>query len=146
MKITIKAKSLVLTPLDTKDMDRHIAKIKTLVKKYGEAVTLDIEVSKPTNHHRKGMIYMAKATLVLQKKMMRSESEGESVIGAFEGCRKDLEREIEKHKTGKEEKNYRDARKLKKMSRMTPLAWRGPGREEEQKEETETALEDMDVV
>ena len=73
MKITIKSSGLELTPMDKKDMDRHIAKLRRLVAKYGSGVTLDIEVSRMSNHHRKGMVYQATATLIFHKKMMRSQ-------------------------------------------------------------------------
>lgn len=142
MKTTIKESGLKLTPIEQKDIDRHLVKIKRLVEKYGTSAILNIEVSKVTNHHRKGEIYQATATLIVNKKSMRVETEGVAIGAAFEKCRKELEREIEKYKTSKEEKNYRQARKLKKMSRMSPLAWRGEGREEEQKEETETPIEE----
>ncbi len=142
MKTTIKESGLKLSPIDQKDIDRHLAKIKLLVGKFGSSAILNIEVSRVTNHHRKGEIYEATATLVVNKKSIRVETQGEAIGAAFEKCRKELEREIEKYKTGKEEKNYRQARKMKKMNQMSPLAWRGEGREEEQKEETETPIEE----
>ncbi|MBI5135348.1 HPF/RaiA family ribosome-associated protein [Candidatus Uhrbacteria bacterium] len=137
MTTTLKQTDIKINPAEQKHIDQHVAKLNTIVKKYGTGVMLEIEVGRLSRHHRKGEIYHAECNLTLPKKLLRAEAEGQDVITAFEACRKELLREIDRYKTSKEEGNYRQARKLKKMSRMTPLAWRGEGREEEKSEETE---------
>ncbi len=137
MKTTLKQTDVKINAPEQKHIDQHIAKLKKMLVKYGTGVILDIEVGRLSRHHRKGQIYHAECNLTLPKKLLRAEADGQDIITAFETCRKELMREIDRYKTSKEEGNYRQARKLKKMSRMTPLAWRGDGREEEQKDELE---------
>ena len=132
MKLTLKKTDVLLNSLEQKHIDRDVAKIRRLVARYGPATTLDIEVGRLTRHHRKGMIYRAEFNLVLPKTILRAEASAEDVLRAVETCRKELEREIDRYKTSKEEKNYRQARRYKRLKRMSALAWRGKGREDEQ--------------
>ncbi len=135
MKTTLKQTNIAINPTEQKHIDRHVAGISRRVSKYGAALILNIEVGRTTRHHRKGEVYRAECMLQLPKKTLRAEAEAEDIVKAFEMCRKGLEREIDTYKASKEEKDYRQARKLKKLNQMTPLAWRGEGREEAQKDE-----------
>lgn len=136
MKILFKQTNLSLDPRVSRELKSKLSKLNVWLRKLGTAVKLEIEVALTTRHHRKGKIYHAEANLWLPKKILRAEAEREDVVVAFDVMRQELEREIEKYKSSKEEKNYRQARYVKKRTHMTPLAWRGPGREEEQADET----------
>ncbi len=54
---------------------------------------------------------------------------------AFDTMRHKLDREVSKFKREDDARSNREGRKFKRMKGMTPLAWTGPGREEEQEEE-----------
>ncbi len=136
MKILFKQTNLTLDSAVSRELKHKLSKLNVWLRKLGTAVKLEIEVALTSRHHRKGKIYHAEANLSLPKKTLRAEAEREDVVVAFDVMLKELEREIEKYKMSKEEKNYRQARYVKKRTHMTPLAWRGPGREEEQQEQT----------
>ena len=137
MKLIFKETNVTLGEEVRRELKRKLSKLNVWLRKLGTAVKLEIEVALTSKHHRKGKVYHAEATLWLPKKSLRAEAEREDVVVAFDVMRQELEREIEKYKMSKEEKNYRQARYVKKRTHMTPLAWRGPGREEEQISETE---------
>ncbi len=136
MKLIFKETNLSLESAVRQELKAKLAKLNVWLRKLGSAVKLEIEVALSTRHHRKGKIYYAEGTLVLPKKTLRAEAKREDVVVAFDVMRQELEREIERYKSSKEELGYRQARFVKKRTRMTPLAWRGAGREEEQAEET----------
>ncbi len=136
MKLIFKQTNIALNQTVSRALKQKLSKLNVWLKKFGSAVKLEIEVALTTRHHRKGKIYHAEGNLYLPKKILRAEAQREDVVVAFDCMRQGLEREIERYKMEKEEKNYRQARYVKKRTHMTPLAWRGPGREEEQEEET----------
>ncbi len=136
MKLLFKETDLTLEPAVRRQLKSKLSKLNVWLKKVGTAAKLEIEVSLVSKHHRKGEIFHAEATLWLPKKSLRAEAKGNDVVAAFDEMHQQLEREVGRYKGVKEEKDYRQARLMKKRTRMTPLAWRGPGREEEQAEET----------
>lgn len=136
MKVTRKETRLEISEAVEKKVKAKIDKLSTRLKRLGSAVELRVEMERTTRHHRKGLIYRVELNLKVLKKLLRAEVFGEDIITALDDAIRMLEREIERFKMSFEEKNYRRGRLEKKLTRMTPLAWRGAGREKEQADET----------
>jgi ribosomal subunit interface protein len=136
MKLLFKETNITLDPRVRRELRAKLLKLSRWLRRLGTAVKLEIEVALTSRHHRKGKIYHAEGTLHLPKKTLRAEADREDIVVAFDVMRQELEREIERYKMSKEELGYRQARLLKRKTRMSALAWRGSGREEEQESET----------
>lgn len=117
MKITYKAAGTSLTPSLKKYIEDKIVRPVKKLFKDDEAVTLDIEFARTTNHHRKGFIWHAEANLSLGKKMIRAEQEGEDPHTTIDEVGQELLREIKAFKGKSKTKEIRGARKIKRIVR-----------------------------
>ncbi len=101
MNIIIGAKKIDLTkPLETY-INQKFAPIAKFVKAFdaaGEA-ELRVEVSRTTQHHKKGEVFAAAADLRIPKRVIRAEESGPDIRTAIDRTRDTLKNEIEKHKT-----------------------------------------------
>lgn len=89
-----------------------------------QAVTIDIEFSRMTKHHRKGMVWKVDTTVILpgRKEPLYAEVTDEDIHSAVDILAEELEREIQKYK-GKLIALYkRGARVAKKELRLDPAA------------------------
>jgi ribosomal subunit interface protein len=101
MKITIK-KTLDVTPSLETYIDEKLMPLAKFVQVYDEKeeVELWLEVSRTTQHHRKGEeVFMAVADLRLPGNILRGESSSSDIRKAIDEVRNMLQMEIEKYKT-----------------------------------------------
>ena len=87
--------------------------VEKLLSRDGEAIMLDIEVGKPTRHHKPGPFFRAEANLKIGKTLLRAEALGESLNEAIDLLEEELEREIKKFKERKRALMLKGARRLK---------------------------------
>jgi ribosomal subunit interface protein len=101
MKITIK-KTLDVTESLEEYIEERIAPLRKFLEPFernGE-VELRLEVSRTSEHHRKGdEVFMAAADLVLLGSVLRSEASSADIRKAIDEVRNKLHMEIEKYKT-----------------------------------------------
>ena len=107
MKINIK-KTSDLTPSLETYIENKLMPLAKFVKHFDEKGDVEIwlEISRTTNHHKKGNVFKAAADLKLPKKILRGEADAEDIRTAIDQARNMLHMEIEKYKT-KIEKNRR---------------------------------------
>jgi ribosomal subunit interface protein len=100
MKINIKKTTDITDPLRTY-IDEKLMLLAKFVKHFDETGEAEIwlEISRTSNHHRKGDIFMAAADLRLPGKILRGEATAENIRKAIDLVRKELQMEIEKYKT-----------------------------------------------
>ena len=84
---------------------------------------LDIEISRITHHHHKGLVYAATATLVMGKKSIRAEATDMDMHAACDVLADELTREIVGYKTRQRSVFLRGARKAKQYISINPAAW-----------------------
>lgn len=84
---------------------------------------LDIEMSRITHHHHKGLVYAATATLAIGKHTIRAEAVDMQIHAACDALEDELTREIVAYKTRQRSVFLRGARKAKQYLRISPAAW-----------------------
>ncbi len=112
MNIIIKTKNVELTEgLETVVREKmgKLEKFSKLLE--NDSFEIFVELSKETNHHRQGDIFMAEATIRLPQKSLMAKSHGEDLMKAVIEVTKEMEREIKKYKTKKIEAPRRKIRK-----------------------------------
>ena len=82
-----------------------------------ENLLLEIEISRTTKHHRKGMVWWAEANLKIGKRLIRAEQSGEDPREVIDLVEEELKREIVAYKGKSQTKEIRGARKLKRLMR-----------------------------
>ena len=89
-----------------------------------QAVTVDIEFSRVTRHHRKGMVWKADAVVILpkHKEPLYAEVTDEDIHSAIDILSEEVEREIQKYKGKFVSLARRGARVAKKDLRLDPAA------------------------
>jgi ribosomal subunit interface protein len=101
MKITTKKTLDVTPPLETY-IEEKLMPLGKLVEPFEEngEVTLRLEVSRTTEHHRKGdEVFMAAIDLELPGKVLRSEASASDIRNAIDEVRNMMRMEIQKYKT-----------------------------------------------
>lgn len=101
MNITIK-KTLDVTPSLATYIEEKLMPLAKFVKPFekGGEITLRLEVSRTTEHHRKGdEIFMAAIDLGLPGKVLRSEASASDIRKAIDEVRTMMHMEIQKYKT-----------------------------------------------
>jgi len=100
MKINIKKTTDITESLRTY-IDEKLMPLAKFVKHFDETGEAEIwlEISRTTQHHRKGDVFMAAADLRLPGKILRGEAAAENIRKAIDLVRKELQMEIEKYKT-----------------------------------------------
>ncbi len=103
MKITI-TKASDLTPSLSIYIETKFGSLAKYVKKFDEKGEAEIwlEVSRTSQHHRKGEVFKAAADLRLPKKILRAEEYADDIRVAIDRARNTLRLEIEKYKTKRE--------------------------------------------
>lgn len=83
---------------------------------------LALEVGRDTRHHRKGVIWEAKATYNWGKEVLRAEAEGESFQEVVDFLEEDFIREVKKWKGKQSAQARRGARRAKKNATIAKAA------------------------
>lgn len=101
MKITIKKTNDLITPSLEEYIEGKLLPIGKFIKHFEEAgeVAIILEVSRTTNHHKKGEVYLAAADLALPHQVLRAEEFADDIHKAIDGVKEKLHAEIEKYKT-----------------------------------------------
>jgi len=100
MKITIK-KTTDLTPSLSLYIENKLSPLAKFVKQFDETGEAQIwlEISRTSQHHRKGDVFMAAADLRLPGKILRGEAKAENIRKAIDLVKQELQAEIAKYKT-----------------------------------------------
>jgi putative sigma-54 modulation protein len=100
MNLIINKKNIDLTPALETYLQKKFSQLEKLVIALGGAnpAELTIDIERTTNHHRKGLLYLASAKLHLAKITLRAEEEAEDIRTAIDAAKDTLREEIEKYK------------------------------------------------
>ena len=102
----IKATGIELTEAITAAVDHTLGRLSKLTDRFGEAVSVHVEVGKSTNHHKKGPFFRAEINIRVPKRLIRAEAEHEDLYAAIEKVEDELKGELKKEK-----EKYLDQRK-----------------------------------
>lgn len=124
MKITIKTTNLKLTPRIEKYVEEKIGGVDKLLDGMDRnVVEARVEIGKTTKHHQKGDIFRAEANLTLPGRLLRSVAEEMDLRTAIDRVKENLQQEIKKYRGKRDVQYKRGARKIKRLLRISPLAW-----------------------
>ncbi len=126
MRINIRQKDIEMTDALREYVDMKIVRpVEQLLKRSGssDVPMLDIEVARTTQHHHKGEVYRASATLSLGAKTIRASAEDSDIHAACDALEDELKREISHYKTSSFSMVKRLGRRTKQMMRINPAAW-----------------------
>lgn len=126
MRVTIRQKDMEITPALREYAEQKVARpVQKRLKRLAltDMPILDIEISRITHHHQKGLVYAATATLSFGKQVIRAESAEADAHVACDALEDALTREIVHYKTRSRSLFRRGARRAKQYLRVNPLAW-----------------------
>jgi len=124
MQINIQAKGIELNQ-EVKDyLNKKITHLEKFTLGSMEEAVVNAELSKTTNHHKKGEIFKAEANISFGTNKFFAVSEKEDVFKAIDAIKEDLERKIIQSKSRTNALFIRGARSVKKM--MKGLSARNP--------------------
>ena len=136
MRVTIRQKDMEVTDALREYAEQKIVRpVEKRLRQLtlSDAPILDIEISRITHHHHKGLVYAATATLALGRQVIRAEAAETDAHAACDALEDELTREIVHYKTRSQSLFRRGARRAKQYLRISPLAWfRRGGREREE--------------
>jgi len=98
MQLDIKTKDIELTDAIRAAIEERMAKLDTLLERFGEAVDTEVEVGKTTAHHAKGPFFRAEVHVRLPGKLVYADAEGEDLYIAVREARDKAERQIVDYK------------------------------------------------
>ena len=99
MQIIIKTTNIDLSPSIKEYIEKRIGGLTKFLKRIDqEIVKIEVEVGKPSRHHRKGNVYYAEANISLPGKLLRAESESWDIYLAIDEIKESLIRQIERYK------------------------------------------------
>lgn len=127
MRFTITGRHIAITPSTAAYAREKI--VRTFEKyfkdpKLSSAITVAIQCSRETRHHRKGNIWKADAAFTLpnQKRPLYAEAVDADIHPAIDILAEEIEREVAKYKGRSRSLMERGARRVKKELRFDPAA------------------------
>lgn len=133
MRVNIRQKDMEIAPALREYAEQKI--VRPIQKRLAElavadAPVLDIEISRITHHHNKGLVYAATATLSFGKQVIRAEAAQTEAHAACDMLADEITREIVHYKTKSQSLMRRGARRAKQYLRINPAAWFSRGARE----------------
>lgn len=126
MNIIIKGTNLELHD-DLKDyVNEKIGGLRKFVENENidpASVTARVELARTTHHHQQGDIYKAEVNLQLPRKMFRSVVESDDIYKAIDDVKDELKDAINNYKDERITATRRGVRIIKRLKRISPLAW-----------------------
>jgi len=99
MKIQITGKNMGITPNIRRIIDEKIGGLSKFLGNFdSDLIIVDVEVGRPSRHHRSGDIFYAEVNLSLPGNMLRAQAERDDLTKAIVKVRSELKIQIEKYK------------------------------------------------
>lgn len=124
MQINVQAKGIELNKEVRDYLNKKLSHLEKYTLSSVEEAVINIELSKTTNHHKKGEIFKAEANIVFGGNTFFASKELDDVFKAVDAIKEDLERKMVQAKTRTQSLFIRGARSVKKM--MKGLSKRNP--------------------
>jgi putative sigma-54 modulation protein len=123
MRITIKTKNFVLTDSTRDYCEKKIGGLEKFLDGADPgSVLAEAELCRTTRHHKSGDVFRFEVNLTVGGKLLRSESEQESIYAAIDDVHDELAREIKGNRKKQDVVFRRIARSVKKKLNLSPLA------------------------
>ncbi|MEA3249549.1 MAG: ribosome-associated translation inhibitor RaiA [Patescibacteria group bacterium] len=104
MNFDIKTKDIELTDAIFVAVEEKMSKLDAMLERFGESVTVEVEVGKTTQHHAKGPFFRAEVHVRLPNKPVYAHAENEDMYMAVREARDKAKRQILDYKDTLESK------------------------------------------
>ncbi len=94
----LKATGMELTDAIEAAVDHTLEHLEKFTERFGEAVSVRVEVGKSTRHHKNGPYFRAEINMKIPGKLLRAEAEAEDLYAAIEKVEDELKAELKKEK------------------------------------------------
>jgi ribosomal subunit interface protein len=119
MNISIKATNLSLTSELKEYAEEKIGALERLLpKQSADAVKVDVEIGKPSKHHRKGEVFRCEVNVTMGKILLRAEEPGQTPFESIDRVRDEIEREVKKMKSKRRSTARRAEREVSRRLRQ----------------------------
>jgi putative sigma-54 modulation protein len=123
MRIVIKTNNFALTDAIRNYSEKKIQNLEKFLASFNsDSILAEVELSRTTRHHKRGDVFRFEVNLTVNGKLLRSESEQDSIYAAIDDVYEELAREIRGDKTKQNALFRRIARSVKKKMNLSPLA------------------------
>jgi putative sigma-54 modulation protein len=123
MRIVIKTNNFALTDAIRNYSEKKIQNLEKFLAGFNsDSILAEVELSRTTRHHKRGDVFRFEVNLTVNGKLLRSESEQDSIYAAIDDVYEELAREIRGDKTKQNVLFRRIARSVKKKMNLSPLA------------------------
>ena len=95
-----------------------MARLDKFINPQDEGVSMDIRISKTTDHHRSGKIYKAEASVMTSGKKFGAEVEADDLFVAIDELKDILSRKMSSYKGKKKGLFKKGAQKIKRLLKM----------------------------
>ena len=120
MNINIKGTGIEMTPAIRGYVDEKIGGLAKLLENVDpSSIQVDVEVGRPSQHHRSGSVYRAEVNISVPGSLLRAEKSAESVYAAIDEVKDEIGREIKRYKDRQTTVNRRQARSWKKANALS---------------------------
>jgi ribosomal subunit interface protein len=99
--VTLKATNLKLTEAIEKYLEKKMMPLEKYLAEVGTPHNLFVELSKESNHHKKGDIFYAEADIVIPKAHLRAEAEADDLYKAIDWLHDEIKRQLKSYKDKK---------------------------------------------
>ncbi len=104
MNFDIKTKEIDLTDAIVAAVQEKMDKLEALLERFGDAVSVEVEVGKTTQHHAKGPFFRAEVHVRLPNKLIYADAQDEDMYMAVREARDKAKRQIVDYKEELESK------------------------------------------
>lgn len=94
MEFNIKTKNIDLTDAIRSAVEQKLGKLDRMLERFGDAVLIEVEVGKTSEHHNKGPYFRAEIQIWLPDKHIYVDSQKEDLYMAIREARDKAERQI----------------------------------------------------
>lgn len=94
MQFDIKTKNIDLTDAIVSAVQDKMSRLDSILERFGESVTAEVEVGKTTGHHNKGPFFRAEVHVRLPGKLVYADAENEDLYMAVREARDKAKRQI----------------------------------------------------
>ncbi len=98
MRTNIKVTDMTLPAESAEYLRRRLDSIEKFIFAEPDAVLIDVEVGRTTEHHRSGFVFRAELNVHIEGKHFRSVSEQEDLHAAIDDAKDQLVNELARHK------------------------------------------------
>lgn len=98
MKTNVKTTNIEMTPEIADYVEKRVSTFDTFIEPDDTTAICDVEIGRTTEHHQKGNVFRAEIQVSSKGNLFRGVSEKEKLYDAIDEARREVKRELRRHK------------------------------------------------